>query len=203
MVGSKVSYGFFSNSAAVLESADPFLARPKVEVSVQVRNAAAMAVSGGRIYIAGSNGVKVFDRQLMQLTTSLPPPKALKAPIAVQMSPRSSAAWDAQPAATAVSVTADGLVCVRYADQRLVCWKEEVDGSWTMRWQRLGAARAPSAAALSAMQCDRKSLMMLATASEDGQACHCHIRDDWLHTHAMHISLQFTFFLIHSASLHP
>jgi hypothetical protein len=136
-----------------------------------------MAVSAGRIYVAGSNGVKVVDRHLAQLISSLPPPKAaLKTPIPVQMSPRSSATWEAQPAATALTVTADEMVCARYADQRLVCWQEGADGSWQMIWQRLGAAGAPSAAALSAAQSNRKWSMMLATACADGQVYYCSIQ---------------------------
>lgn len=137
---------------------------------MQVRNATAMAVSAVRIYVAGSNGVKVFDRQKMQLISSLPPPTAaLPTPRAVQMPPRSSAAWEPQPSATALSITADGIVCVRYADQRLVSWQEKFDGSWQMLWQRLGAAGAPSTAALCPVQCDGKSSMILATACADGQ----------------------------------
>lgn len=135
-----------------------------------------MAVSAGRIFVAGGNGVKVFSRSKLQLLSSLPPPKA-SMPISgsVQMPPRASAAWEPQPSATALSVTKDGVVCVRYADQRLVCWYEESDGSWQMLWQRLGAAAAPSAAALCAAQSEHGSLRTLATASADGQ-----VREDRL-----------------------
>lgn len=130
---------------------------------VQVRNATAMAVSAERIYVTGSNGVKAFDRHKLQLVSCLPAPRTtLSTPSIVQTSPRSSASWDPQPAATDVSVTsADHTVCVRYADQRLVCWQESVDGAWKMLWQRQGASGAPSAAALSSVT--------LATASSDGQ----------------------------------
>ena len=143
---------------------------------LQVRNATSMAVSASRIYVAGSNGVKVFSRNKLQLVSTLPSPReSLPMTSSVQMSPRISAQWEPQPSATSLTVTTDGMVCVRYADQRLVCWQETSDGSWQMLWQRLGAAGPPSAAALCAVQSDRKSLLTLATASADGQVCEDHL----------------------------
>lgn len=129
-----------------------------------------MAVSAGRIFVADSQGVKVFDKRL-QPRTCLPPARAeLQTPAIVQMSPRSSAAWEPQPGATRLLIAADGLVCARYADNRLICWQEMSDGSWDMLWQRLGASSAPACT----FQSDGSSVRRLATATDDGQVCKIH-----------------------------
>jgi WD40 repeat protein len=176
----------------------PRACRRLTSVPVQVNHASVLSVAGDCIFVAGGNGaIKIFNRQLQQLA-SLPTMRSSPHVVPPTVSPRSPSKWHTQPRVTALGVCSRQNVVAMYADQQLCSWAEYATGSWTISWQRDGAAVPYTAVAIKSPP-DSSSPKLLASVCTDGlvqvwqqqnaaitNAAHPRQKQDWVPYMAPH-----------------